>query len=70
MDIGYISPKQVCELIPGMTVQRLAQMRYHGGSGLRFYKPLPKTVIYKESEVIEWVERSVRLSTADTGIGS
>jgi hypothetical protein len=61
----YITPGDVCELIPGMTLGQLAQMRYQGRSGLKFYKPTPKTVLYKRSEVLEWIESSARVSTAN-----
>lgn len=65
MEDSFITPAQVCELIPGMTPQRLAQMRFQGNSGLKFYKPTPKTVLYKYGEVISWIVSSGKLSTAD-----
>ena len=60
----YITPGEVCDLVPGLTVGQLAQMRYTGLSGLKFYKPTPRKVLYKRSEVLEWVEQSGRLTTA------
>ena len=39
----YLSPEQVCELIPGMTKGALAQLRYAGG-GPQYRKPTPRTV--------------------------
>ena len=51
----YISPEQVCELIPGMTKAALANLRYSGGGPI-FKKPTPRTVIYRESDVLAWVE--------------
>ena len=59
----YLSPSQVCEIIPGITEGSLAQLRY-AGTGPRYRKPTPKTVIYLQSEVIEWIERSARSGTA------
>ena len=59
----YLSPEQVAELIPGMTKGSLAQLRFTG-TGPRYRKPTPKTVLYVESEVIEWIESSARYGTA------
>lgn len=51
------------ELIPGMTKANLAQLRFTG-KGPRYRKPTPKTVLYVESEVIDWIENSARYGTA------
>ena len=59
----YLSPDQVCEIIPGMTRGALAQLRFTG-KGPRYRKPTPKTVIYVESEVVAWIEDSARFGTA------
>ncbi|MCU1362769.1 MAG: hypothetical protein JWM55_597 [Acidimicrobiaceae bacterium] len=59
----YLSPDQVARLIPGMSKGALAQLRYTG-KGPRFLKPTPKTVVYVESEVIEWLENSGRDKTS------
>ncbi len=59
----YLSPDQVCELIPGMTRGHLAQMRYRG-DGPKFRKPTAKTVLYLKTEVLEWVESTARTITA------
>jgi hypothetical protein len=58
----YISPEQVCDLIPGMTKGHLAQMRYRG-VGPSFRKPTHKTVLYVQEEVLEWVEGTARTIT-------
>ncbi|WP_433931030.1 hypothetical protein [Curtobacterium flaccumfaciens] len=42
----------------------MAQLRYTG-RGPRFRKPTPRTVLYDEREVIDWIEASARTSTAD-----
>ena len=60
---SYLTPVQVTELIPGMTKGQLAQLRYLG-TGPRYRKPTPKTVLYLRSEVIAWVEKSARRGTA------
>ncbi|MDY7529940.1 MULTISPECIES: hypothetical protein [unclassified Cryobacterium] len=46
-----------------MTKGSLAQLRFTG-KGPRYRKPTPKTVIYVESEVIDWIEVSARRGTA------
>jgi predicted DNA-binding transcriptional regulator AlpA len=61
MDQDFIQPTEV-ETMTGLSVTALAQLRYQG-KGPRFYKPTPKTVLYKRSEVIAWIEASVQTST-------
>lgn len=63
----FINDKQLCELLPGMIKGQLAQMRYKGDSGLKFYKPTPKTVLYSLEDVEEWLEQSARFGTAGEG---
>jgi hypothetical protein len=60
----FVQPAVVSEMT-GMSTGALAQLRYTGG-GPRFYKPTPKTVLYKRSEVVAWVEASVRDRTSST----
>lgn len=59
MQIKYISPETVCEIVPGMTKGALSQLRFMG-KGPRYYKPTPKKVVYLEAEVLAWVEASVQ----------
>lgn len=59
----YLTPEQVCDLVPGMTKTNLAQLRFNG-NGPKFLKPTPRTVVYRERDVIEWLEASERTSTA------
>jgi hypothetical protein len=66
----YITPGQVCELIPGMTTGQLAQMRYKGNSGLKFYKPTAKTVLYSLEEVEAWIDNSARYGTSSVSNSS
>lgn len=59
----YLSPEQVCEIIPGMTRRRLQRLRDEG-KGPSYSKPTPKTIVYVEDDVHEWVRRSM-VSTRD-----
>ena len=61
--IEYMTPAEVCELVPGVTLGTLAALRFRG-TGPRYRKPTPKTVVYLRTEVIEWVEASARRGTA------
>jgi len=58
----YLSPEQVCDLMPGMTKGHLAQLRYKGHGPL-FRKPTAKTVLYVESDVRSWIESTSRATT-------
>lgn len=58
MEQGFVSPAAVSEMT-GLSVGALAQMRYTG-IGPRYYKPTPNKVLYKASEVVEWIEASAR----------
>lgn len=53
----YLSPEQVCELIPGMTRGNLAQLR-HAGGGPVYSKPTPRVVVYARADVQAWIEAS------------
>ncbi|WP_020077209.1 hypothetical protein [Cryocola sp. 340MFSha3.1] len=59
----YLSPEQVCELIPGMTRALLAQMRFRG-DGPPFIKVTPKKVVYRESAIDSFLDSRERTSTA------
>ena len=59
----FITPEEVCELA-AVTSTLLAQRRYKG-LGPRFYKPTPKTVLYKRSEVLAWLEASAQTITGE-----
>lgn len=61
---AYMSPQEVCELVPGMTKSRLAQLRFRG-VGPKFLKPTPRTVIYRKEDVVAWVEASERTITGE-----
>lgn len=60
---SYLTPDQVCAIVPGMTKTNLAQLRFKG-TGPKYYKPTPRVVLYREDDVIDWIESSARTSTA------
>lgn len=64
-ETDYLTPEQVCEIIPGMTKGKLAQLRLVSGKGPTFYKPTDRTVIYRRSEVLAWVLESAKSGTAE-----
>lgn len=59
----YLSPEQVA-YATGLSKEHLAQLRYLG-KGPRYYKPSAKKVLYKELEVIHWLESSGRTCTSN-----
>ena len=62
----YLSPNQVCELVPGMSVANLKDLRA-SGKGPEYRKPTGKRgniTLYRRSDVIAWVEQS-RVTTRD-----
>lgn len=59
----YMTPEQVCELVPGISEGQLAMMRYRG-KGPKYYKPTARKIIYKRSEIIEWVENSQKTKSS------
>jgi hypothetical protein len=58
----YLTPDQVVLMLPGISRGQLAQLRFNGG-GPAYRKPTPKTVLYVEAEVVDWVELTVRTAT-------
>ncbi|MBT2474228.1 hypothetical protein J7E68_06460 [Microbacterium sp. ISL-103] len=63
MEDEYLTPAQAIDVIPGMTVAHLAQLRFTG-AGPKFLKPTPRKVLYRRRDLIEWLEASERTSTA------
>ena len=59
-----LSPDEAAECIPGMTVTKLSQLRFTG-SGPRYFKPTPKTVVYAEDDLVAWLESTARTGTAE-----
>jgi len=60
----YLSPAQVCELIPGMNTAKLSQLRYMG-TGPRFIRASVKTIVYRAQDVVAWLEKKAMTSTAE-----
>ncbi len=50
----WLSPDQVAEMVPGVTVRLLETLRGEG-KGPAFYKPTPKVVVYAEADINTWV---------------
>jgi len=61
MNDEFIKPSQASE-ITGMSEGALAQLRYCG-KGPRFFKPTRRTVLYRRSEVVAWIEASAQTGT-------
>lgn len=55
--VEWLSPDQVCDLVPGLTPRRLQRFRDEG-RGPRYAKPSPKTVVYSRADVDAWVQAS------------
>lgn len=51
----WLSPQQVCDRVPGLTLAILQDMRKRG-VGPRYHKPTLKTVIYSAADIDTWVE--------------
>ncbi len=60
-DEEFISAEQA-SAVTGLTTAALSQLRFRGG-GPTFYKPTARTVRYKRSEVIAWIEASAHTRT-------
>lgn len=50
----WLSPEQVCAIVPGMTERKLLSLRGKG-QGPRYSKPTSKTVVYAEADVHAWL---------------
>lgn len=59
----YLKSKDAAELIPGMTVSGLANLRYSGKGPKYLNPPGTRVILYRESDVIEWLEASERTGT-------
>lgn len=67
MELNYMTPEQLCELVPGTTKSYWANLRYLG-SGPGYYKPSGKIVLYKREEVLAWLDASRTTGTAESAI--
>ncbi|MEV8023705.1 hypothetical protein [Microbacterium sp. NPDC080220] len=62
----YLSPEQVCELVPGMTVANLKDLRA-SGKGPAYFKPTGdrgRVTLYAQHDVVRWIESS-RVTTRE-----
>lgn len=50
----WLSPAQVCELVPVLTVRDLEDMRTNN-TGPAYSRPTPRKVVYLEADVRAWV---------------
>ena len=69
-DIAYndevlLTPKQAAKRL-GLTPRFLEARRYRG-DGPKFVRISPRCVRYRDSDLQEWIEARVRISTADNG---
>jgi hypothetical protein len=60
MEADFMTPAMVHDLT-GISIGALAQMRYDR-KGPRFFKPTPRTVLYRRSDVVAWVEGSAQVT--------
>ena len=63
----YLTPDQLCELVPSTTKPYWAHLRFVG-TGPKYLKPSPKKVLYIKTDVIEWLESSQRFGTAKEAV--
>jgi hypothetical protein len=60
----YLSPEEVTNLIPGMSLTQLAQMRTRG-TGPRFIKPSPRRVVYALTSIEEFLASKEQSRTGE-----
>lgn len=58
MQQDFMTPAMVHDLT-GISIAALAQLRYDR-KGPNFFKPTPRTVLYRRVDVLAWVEASER----------
>jgi hypothetical protein len=60
----WLSPEQVLEIVPGLSREGLAMLRFNG-TGPRYSKPSPRKVVYSRTAIDEWLKANERNSTKD-----
>lgn len=60
--LEFLSPQQLCERVPGLTVGALAKQRFRGG-GPPFRKANARVVLYVREEYVEWLETTKATQT-------
>ena len=58
----YLTPAETAALIPDMTRNGLAQLRFKG-TGPRYLNPTPRRILYRRADVIDWLEGIERTQT-------
>jgi len=59
----YLTPAEVCELLPGMTVQLLNQMRFRGDS-IPYIRVSPRKIVYRLSRIEEYLASKEQTGTS------
>ncbi|MBF4549252.1 hypothetical protein [Pseudoclavibacter sp. VKM Ac-2888] len=54
-DPNFLTPQQLCDRIPGLTVAALAKQRSRGG-GPPFRKANARVVLYEWREYLDWLD--------------
>jgi predicted DNA-binding transcriptional regulator AlpA len=62
MESDFITIEE-CVQLTGLTREHLAALRYRGRGGPPFRKPTPRTVRYRRSEVLEWMDANPQTQT-------
>lgn len=62
MDEPFIQAKEAGAIV-GLSPAALAALRYQG-EGPVYYRPTPRTVLYRRSDMIAWVEASAQAHDA------
>lgn len=52
---AFLTPEQVCELVPVLTPRDLEDMRSNN-TGPAYSRPTPRKVVYLEADVRAWVQ--------------
>jgi len=60
----YLTPSEVQEAY-GITRNHLAQLRFKGRGGPRYFQPTPKRIFYSPEDIESWIEASARVTTAE-----
>lgn len=61
--VEFLSPAQLCERIPGLTVESLAKARYRG-TGAPFTTANAKVVLYDWHEYVRWLKSKERTQSS------
>jgi len=64
---NFLSPEQVCDIVPGMTPNLLAALR-HRGTGPRYIEASPRKRVYSETSLRAWLASRERSQTGSMRI--